>query len=179
MKRLFFLTILLSFCSCGKTKDYYISLDNNSDNSISFDWDWKYPVDSTSILIDIKTQPRNSIAPHETRVIAGGISVKKTTWYQNFYLSKTEGGGYISFFIVDTHALDSFDFRSDNHELWVNSCERIQKEYDNMVIARYDILQSEIEDLDWVISFPPTPDMVQIHMWPPYDSLRKSFPFHQ
>lgn len=44
----------------------------------------------------------------------------------------------------------------------------------NIVAQRYDLSLSNLQNLDWKITFPPTEEMQNIKMWPPYgtyDSL--------
>ncbi len=38
----------------------------------------------------------------------------------------------------------------------------------NMVMQRYDLSLTDLQNLNWTLTFPPTEEMRNIKMWPPY-----------
>lgn len=46
----------------------------------------------------------------------------------------------------------------------------------NMILQRYDITDFDMEKINYRISFPPSPSMVNVSMWPPYGTYSYSLP---
>lgn len=44
---------------------------------------------------------------------------------------------------------------------------------DNLVLQRYDLTKDDLNRLNWRIAYPPTEDMMDVCMWPPYNELKQ------
>lgn len=67
----------------------------------------------------------------------------------------------------DTMSIFIFDEEIVNHNSW----DIIAEEY--LVLQRYDLSKEDIKKLYHDIHYPPTPEMQDIHMWPPYEEAVK------
>ncbi|MBO5419075.1 MAG: membrane lipoprotein lipid attachment site-containing protein [Bacteroidales bacterium] len=43
-----------------------------------------------------------------------------------------------------------------------------------LILLRYDFTKAELDALGWLIAYPPTPEMKDIKMWPPYEEVIKN-----
>ena len=66
------------------------------------------------------------------------------------------------YFPNDTISVFLFDGETVENVPW----ETVVKEY--LVLQRYDLSIEDMKKLDRTIHYPPTPEMRDIHMWPPY-----------
>jgi hypothetical protein len=41
--------------------------------------------------------------------------------------------------------------------------EKVQKEYN--ILARYDLTKTDIENLNWRLTYPPSPELSKMHIW--------------
>ena len=87
--------------------------------------------------------------------------------------SRTEQSGsryleqWFSYFPQDTISIFLFDEETVETVPW----ETVVKEY--LVLQRYDLSIEDFKRLDNDIHYPPTPEMRDIHMWPPYEEAVK------
>jgi hypothetical protein len=159
MKYLLIILACICLISCEKTKDYYIKVDNNSDKIICFHANLEYPDDSMLVRHCRIDQLPVSIQPHSSRRYISGINGRVQSWYNAFRQSDVYGG-YVSVYIseMDIELIESYEQKQDNDSF-----------VDLPIIARYDLKREDIEALDWVVTYPPSPEMKNIHMWPRYD----------
>lgn len=77
---------------------------------------------------------------------------------------------YEQMFICEFDTLIVFVFTADSLDLY--GLDYVKRNY--LVSQRYDISLSDLQQLNWQLRFPPTEEMRNIKMWPPYgtyDSL--------
>ena len=74
---------------------------------------------------------------------------------------------WFSYFPQDTISIFLFDEETVENVPW----ETVVKEY--LVLQRYDLSIEDFKRLDNDIHYPPTPEMRDIHMWPPYEEAVK------
>ena len=43
-----------------------------------------------------------------------------------------------------------------------------------LILQRYDFAKADLNFLGWHIAYPPTPEMKDIKMWPPYEEAIKN-----
>lgn len=123
-----------------KTADYYLTIHNNSDLSVTYAFGVDYPNDSSRTI-------HSTIRPSEHCVETFGIE-KKASW-KAFFEGKY-GHPYLSIFFI-------------NSEINVFS-----EEYGKTSVVRYDLTLENIEYLGWSVTYPPTQGMKDVHMYPPY-----------
>ena len=63
-------------------------------------------------------------------------------------------------FVLDKKQYDEIDWST------------IQDQY--LIMQRYDFLKADLDALGWHIAYPPTPEMKDIKMWPPYEEAIKN-----
>ena len=61
---------------------------------------------------------------------------------------------YLYLFVVDMQVLETYSFNT------------IKNDY--MILQRYDVTVSDLQRLDWQITYPPNEKMKDIKMYPPY-----------
>lgn len=54
----------------------------------------------------------------------------------------------------------SVGFNDQSHTTHIN----------NTIIQRYDLSLQDLQDANWMLTYPPSPNMRTIKMWPPYGS---------
>ena len=165
MKRLFIVISIALMSSCVKTKDYYIEVINESDSIIEVGYNMVYPTDSLTVIDWPSWNRPYIIKPHSSERLICTWTGKTSTWYLAFGKADMDYGGYVSIYIghVDQEFYEtSFDERGFP-----------LIDFEIPIIARYDLRQEEIEALNWEISYPPSPEMKDIHMWPRYDQYRE------
>ena len=77
-------------------------------------------------------------------------------------ISSNKWEGVISNIPSDTLSIYVFDKDTINAYDW----SKIQSGY--KVLKRYDLSINDLKRLNWIITFPPTESMKDIHMYPPY-----------
>lgn len=60
----------------------------------------------------------------------------------------------------------------DSEEFEKTDWSDISNEY--LIMQRYDFSKADLDTLGWIISYPPTPEMKDIKMWPPYEEAIKN-----
>ena len=68
---------------------------------------------------------------------------------------------------TDTIRVFVFDSEKYNETDWST----IRDQY--LILLRYDFTKAELDALGWLIAYPPTPEMKDIKMWPPYEEVIK------
>ena len=69
---------------------------------------------------------------------------------------------------VDTLIIQVFDSRIIDEYIW----SKIRSDY--MILQQYFVSLENLQSVDWRISYPPTPEMKDIKMWPPYEEAIKN-----
>lgn len=147
---------LFILVSCVRSEDiFYITFINKSDKTICIAYDCSYPRDSVKVIREMidSRNPCDVIAPNMNKELWTGVG-KKQSWYAYFRYSRESYNGYVSFYIMD------IDVKNNG------SIDDTQNDYN--LLARYDITQEEIENLNWILTYPPTPEMSFVHMWLSY-----------
>ena len=165
---LYSMVICLLFCGCeswmaehlGKTildfknnTDYKISVFSIAIPPYNYSESKLYP--DTSLPCQYPMQIKK-VEPFQKN----NIVITSATWDEIYELYGTDT---ISFFIISTDLLNTINWDS------------IRIHYN--IIQRYDIGLEDIYSLLTTMTFPPTPEMRDIKMWPPYgtyDSLGHS-----
>ena len=146
---IFLALITCQSCFTNYSEDYYITLQNNSGKYVLPAYGLDYPVDS----VDIST--RRVIGPGEASTSTYG-SGKLASWTWLFPEIQ-----YISLFVFDGGL---FDYEARGI--------RNYKDHPELVLlARYDLTLEDLERLHWECTYPPTEDMKNVHMFPPYPEL--------
>lgn len=114
--------------------------------------------EDTTIIIDDRSEGLSSsmeffrdLKPMEIRT--NSVVITKGDNYDDNYI-KNEYHGLMRVFVVKTEDVKALG--------WKEVAEK------NMVLQRYDITDQDLEKINRQLSFPPTPAMVNISMWPPY-----------
>lgn len=143
--------LLLSSISCQQNENFNIVFENLSDNSICIGFDSSYPDDSLNVITKIMDpiNPCIEIAPHSRDNIWEGVG-KKVSW-QYFFDHSQSYKGYVSFTVMDKKIKECGD------------PEKVQKEYN--ILARYDLTKTDIENLNWRLTYPPSPELSKMHIW--------------
>lgn len=167
MKHLFVVISLVLLSSCEKSKDYYIKVINESDSIISVHYNFVYPTDSLTIIDWPSWNRPYIIKPHSSERLKSYWTGKTSSWYLAFGKADMDYGGYVSFYIG--HIDQEF------YETSFNERGFPLIDFEIPIIARYDLRQEEIEALDWVVSYPPSPEMKDIHMCPEYETIKNEY----
>ena len=69
---------------------------------------------------------------------------------------------------TDTIRVFVFDSEKYRETDWAAICDQY------LILLRYDFTKAELDALGWHIAFPPTPEMKDIKMWPPYEEAIKN-----
>lgn len=162
MKRVYFILLLLFMYSCEKSKDHFISVVNNNDKLICIFFDSRYPSDSLSAIKCLSHNKPDIVFPYSSDHFTYWGTGKPNSWYL-FYEEANDYDGYISVYIGEID-MDFYESSFDERGF-------PEITFEVPVIARYDIRKKDIEVLNWVISFPPSEAMKDIHMWPPYEQI--------
>ena len=151
---------LIVFTSCGslmRDGHVYFTIANDSGTQLFFDWCADYPDPDTAIV--------NTITPNMVKANPGCViyptSTEDISTHQLFgriekLYYNTE---YKSFMLFDYDILMSPDI----------------SETSQAFIVRYDITLDDLNRLNWVLHYPPTPDMQDVHMYPPYGKVIEDY----
>ena len=178
MKKLCLILMLFVLTACPSP--YWddrvnIAVTNNSDTDIAcfFPRVWDYPVEGYPYHVYPDTTI--TFARHFVQYPFKAKSTKDYVYlcyhdvaavYEHY---KTDT---LSFFIFDNSLID---------RKGMNDWEWVQKTWDNVaknykVMARYDLSLKDlrkfsVSNTSIAISYPPTPEMKDVKMWPPYEEL--------
>ncbi len=144
------LAILLS--SCGK--DYFEEgtayFVNHSKEDIVLLRDYyyyqHYETFDTTLQIDYTCYNFMRLLPHDSQMIMN--------WYKKREICKSDT---FSVFVISADTM-----RSNS---WSNICNNY------IVLCRYDLSGNDIKLLNSIIPYPPSPEMKDIHMYPPYEEI--------
>lgn len=117
---------------------------------------WRYDFDINGSP-DAELPPmdpcENIVAPGDTFPVLPTMMSKYTRWlFKSYYHD-----GYYSVFIID------------GQKVLDKGWDAVRR--DNDVIVRYDLTYDDLILLDKTIPYPPTEDMKEMKMWPPYTSV--------
>ena len=159
MKRLstlFLLILTMGLLGCSSLPDAFVYFHNHSSITVYVSRNCAYPLDSISIFNqdigrwnEIHSGKSNRY-PAEPGLYLDGYG---GSW--NLLLSDTYG--YVSFYVIDQSIKESLNTLS------------IDESYP--VIVRYDLTASDLEKLDYKVDYPPTEQMMFVHMYPPYETF--------
>ena len=113
-KNLPFLIILIMTLSCAKSKDYNITINNNSNKTILVERGLAYPRDSLGVLKVLYSDiidPPQPIKPHSSQKRSGPGYIL-SSWYIDFFDAKTEFYGYVSIYIMDAAVKVRYDLET-------------------------------------------------------------------
>lgn len=150
--------LLLTAMTCtkdGADAHHHIKFYNTSNYDIYIERSFDHPDTSLSSIGDI------TIPGWGNKVEAHSENNEALTDYMD---------DYEQMFICEFDTLIVFVFTADSLDLY--GLDYVKRNY--LVSQRYDISLSDLQQLNWQLRFPPTEEMRNIKMWPPYgtyDSL--------
>ncbi|WP_321438222.1 hypothetical protein [uncultured Bacteroides sp.] len=68
---------------------------------------------------------------------------------------------------------DGISIQSDTLMVYVFNAKLLESHtthINNTIIQRYDLSLQDLQDANWMLTYPPSPNMRTIKMWPPYGS---------
>lgn len=143
MSRFFLFIITLLVCCCQTySNDYNLLVYNDSDIFITIG---THDAGLDRVTID------KSISPRCTECLVYGTG-KKQSW-ASYLLEYKSVSFYIYEGITDKHFINDYD---DNDDI--------------ILLAKYVFTLNDMERLNWHFSYPPSDDMKDIEMYPPYSS---------
>ena len=153
MKKIVSLVLCCSFLTameCTSDRDdfhHHIFFCNNGNYATYVDISYKHP--DTAIQRD-PTIPgwHKKTEPHRTNEDA----LTNASSYEGDFSSHLMDTLIIFVFNADTATLQGWEYVKDH----------------NLVTQRYDLSLSDLQNLNWSLTFPPTEEMRNIKMWPPY-----------
>ncbi len=156
--------IHLIICSCflltamtctheSETEHHYITMSNTSDYDIYVDRSFDYPDTSLKHSQNVMTPGWHlKVDSHSDDRDVFACRSSYESWFN--YIDKL----IVFVFNADTLERYGWEYAKDN----------------NLVSQRYDLSLDDLRQLNWRLTFPPTEEMSNIEMWPPYgtyDSL--------
>ena len=159
MKTIIVLLLFMIFTSCAdNTGHNSIIFINNTDVPIDVSYSLDYPdLDLGSYDIHNKQEHQRRIMPNKASsnpLMFGDINA---SWEGRFQVLP-----------VDTLIIQVFDSRIIDEYIW----SKIRSDY--MILQQYFVSLENLQSVDWRISYPPTPEMKGIKMWPPYEEAIKN-----
>ncbi len=160
MKRLIFICcgfLLFTAMTCTKDTDsdhFHIGFYNESEYGVFVEWSLEHPDTTLSRMQNVST-------PGWDLYVESGHSTRNALRNTDSFETEFECG-------LDT--LCVFVFNADTLEFY--GWDYVKEHY--LIAQRYDLTLNDLYRLDWQLAFPPTPEMRDIKMWPPYgtyDSL--------
>lgn len=159
MKKILFalcgsLSLMAMNCvSESDTRHINIVFHNAADYDIYVDRSFYYP--DTSLL-----HQQNVTTPGWNYKVESNTTNDDAFWSRTSYESLFHSMEVLIVFVYNADSLAAYgwDYVKNNY----------------MVSQRYDLTLNDLYRLDWQLAFPPTPEMRDIKMWPPYgtyDSL--------
>lgn len=142
-------------------------VDNTGHNSIIFINNTDVPVDVSYELdypdLDLGTYPIHNMQEHQRRVMPYKESPNplmfgdiNASWESRFPYIKS-----------DTLIIQVFESEIIDTYSW----SKIRSDY--MILQQYFVSLENLQSINWRISYPPTPEMKDIKMWPPYEEAIK------
>ncbi|MDO4880740.1 MAG: hypothetical protein Q3983_05620 [Capnocytophaga sp.] len=139
------LLILLSFFCLQCDKFYDLQIYNNTDRTINI------------YIADIDTYYPDTLLPlgsNRLREIKINETLYETSMVQWNNILKNLPKDTLSIFIFNTDTLNKY------------SWEEIRRNY--KILKRYDLSIQDLENLDYKVYYPPTPEMSHMKMYPKY-----------
>jgi hypothetical protein len=132
-----------------------ISFKNNTDKELVVMMDYLYPDTIKGIAAT-----GGYILNADWRVQPGEIGNKDALHIRSCWEARFEGSlmpsDTIMIFVFATQVLESMPF-PDVYENY-------------LILKRYDLSLQDLQNLDWQISYPPTEEMKDMKMYPPYNN---------
>ena len=153
MKYLLLLFTLLTMTSCPfyMDKEAGVSINNQSDNDLYME----IGLDSISSFYTPPNYVFDEIrlCKHNERkyFICTGL------YWDEFF--KTHNLKTISIFLLDSDTVQAYDIQT------------LKEEY--KIKCRYDVTLKDLDIFRCTFTYPPTPEMRDIKMWPPYSTFEK------
>jgi hypothetical protein len=158
--KVIFILIVLSFVAMASTcknedENHHRTIEviNNSEKAIYANFDFAYP-DTLAPGVPSSSEPSiYKVEPHERNTSA---LWQRDFWeliFRDFRYEKQIPSDTLMVFIFDVELLDS-------HTTHIN----------NTVIQRYDLSLQDLQRINWTLTYPPSPNMSAIKMYPPYGS---------
>jgi len=144
------IALILMGASCGDLADHVYGIDviNNTEYAIQTapglgsDWLSSYPDTAMS-----KLKPDFFyVAPHERNYIGNGEK------WENVFPELPKDT--LSIYIFSADALKAYDWS------------KVKEGY--KILKRYDLSLNDLKKLNWVITYPPSEEMKDVRMYPPY-----------
>jgi hypothetical protein len=153
MKKIFLIIgsyLIFSAVTCTKDTDdehHHILFCNETDYNVYLARSYDYP--DTSLL-----HTQNVMTPGWYRAVESHNYNNEALTSRGSYESKFISMDTLIVFVFNADTLS--DYGWDN----VKDCYKVAQ--------RYDLSLSDIQNLNWKLAFPPTEEMRNIKMWPPY-----------
>jgi hypothetical protein len=141
--------VISTSCSCcdGPKGHYSINIINNSENAIFFYGGNAYP--DTTIL------DQNPSSGGDLSYKINGKTAKIMGYRDPIELRfKHSQTDTIVFFLFDANTLETMPW------------DIVMKKY--LILQRFDVSLQDMQRLNWTITYPPTVEMKDIKMYPPY-----------
>ncbi|WP_299523702.1 hypothetical protein [Winogradskyella sp.] len=152
MRKLILILFLATSCEIKMDNDFPLSVSNNSETSINVyfntdqNFQYIYP-DST--ITNFENRISEKILPSQIIAVSGGSS----HWESIFEIN------------VPNDTLSMFIINSDTLNLY--NLGEIGSTYN--ILKRYDLSLSNLKDLDFIVSYPPTLEMENIRQYPEFE----------
>jgi len=156
--QLFSFLLLLDSCEERYEEASQIFFYNRSDRDVMVVMAFDYPEDSTGLITDTALLEWKTGKP----VLKGEQFVFKQhhrhrniwgSWRGEYMFSH-----FFSFTIIDKKIVETPE-----------TIESIY--YDYNVLARYDVTEEDMDNLEWSLEYPPTEAMRNVHMYPSFDEI--------
>ncbi len=152
--------LIISISSCYKNEGHInIPFTNNTDVPIDVTFNLDYP------SLDLGHYPIHGNPEFMRRVMPH--TENSNTLISGRYPNSSWEGKF-EYYDYDTLTIQVFESRVVDNYSWVQMCS------DNMILQRYFVSLDDLTFVNWAISYPPTPEMQHIKMWPPYEEAIKN-----
>ena len=142
--------------------------DNAGHNSIIFINDAAIPIDVSYSLdypdLDLGSYDIQNAQEHQRRIMPNKASSNPL----RFGDINASWEGRFQVLPIDTLIIQIFDSRIIDEYTW----SKIRSDY--MILQQYFVSLENLQSLDWRIAYPPTPEMKDIKMLPPYEDAIKN-----
>lgn len=154
-----FLASSCEFLDSSATRIYIV---NNTNKEIGCQHSYRKPVSEDTLLQEFP--PIAGVKAYSTRTFKAPTM---SDWKQEL-----SDGSYLQILILDT---DVYSTKLDHHKYNWNDPDLIDTlRNDVTVLQRYNLSTQDLEELHYIISYPPTEEMRNVIMWPPYQDLIQS-----
>ena len=154
--QLFSFLLLLDSCEERYEEASQIFFYNRSDRDVMVVMHKDYPEDSTGLLIDtalLEWKTGKPVLKGEQYVFKERAPFRWESWRYTYEYCR-----YISFSIIDKEIVENPE-----------TVESIY--YDYNVLARYDVTEEDMDNLEWSLEYPPSEAMRNVHMYPSFDEI--------